>query len=118
MSVRLCLKIARQRILEGVRGSVLSPGRDLFTAVRKSAESRAEEAEALDQLERIACPAFAAMQAAVVKWGQTEDNADGRRAVELAKVRGATETLDAWVFAEGRTKDELVRLLNTAILKS
>lgn len=118
MSVRLCLKIARERVLAGLRTSKLDLGRDLIGAIDESAANPAEADEAIELIESIACPAANALYAACLKWGQTQDNADGRKAVQLAKAKGADQGLYSWVEAPGRTKDDLVRVLNTAILKS
>ena len=69
-------------------------------------------------LEKVATPARAALETQIEKWGQTQDNADGREALALAKVPGADLSFEAWLEAPGRKRSEVLGVLDAAILKS
>lgn len=119
MTVRACLKEARAMLAEQYRrlaGSTMRP--DFFLAIEVFADSGAELLEATDLIESIAVPANWALNEAVTKFMSTQVDADGLRAIELAKAEGAATGLWSWLNDPARTPEHVLRVLTAAILKA
>jgi hypothetical protein len=113
VSVRAILKRARAAVADGER--------DLYAAIERHAKGDAA-ADTLDALEASATPAWARCKRAILRWAESQDNADGLRAVELAKAPGAAVTLDVWLDQRrGRgwkgVRVELLAAFDRAILE-
>lgn len=110
MSVTAALKHARALIVSGER--------DLYRAVELGAEvAGCDVVAALGALELQATPARFNLEEAIRAWMKSNDNADGRRCVELAKVPGSELCLWEWLRAPRRTRGEVIALFDRTINK-
>lgn len=109
MTVKLCLKLARKAISEGV---------ELYAAVARCAESGEEINGALAMIELVATPLNFALNAQVQLWERTQVDSDGLAAMSLAKLPGAQVTLLQWLEAPDRKIGHVLHVLNAAILKA
>lgn len=118
MTVRDCLKAARQLISVREVPAGYAMVDHVFGSIEKSTPTGAEQLEALERLEAVAVPLNCRLNTLVENFDRFKVDADGVNAIRLAKIPGAEVGLWQWLQAPERRCAHVLQVLDAAIRKA